>query len=321
MGTVIDAFAHHLPVSFAEKLLQVHPTDELRKLLKHNYFPDMETRVRVLDKLGFDKQVLTIARPTTWIGMPPDLVFKMTRISNDAMADDAKRYPDRFLAVGTLLFPTEEYLPEFDRCIGELGMAGIQIFTNVAGAPLDDPAFRPFFARANETKTPIWIHPQLASGWPTDYALDKSLGWPFETSMALGRLVFSGMMEQFPNLTIIAHHMGGMIMQYSRRLQGFYEVRDTFPGTGLVTLPKDPLEYFKRFYVDTVVTGAVYALEGGYKFFGAEHVVMATDYPYGPDRGERWATREPAMLKEIVGMSQKEKELILGGNMLRLLGR
>jgi len=320
MAIVIDAFAHHLPTSFAEKPLEVHPTDELRKLLKHNYFPDMETRVRVLDKVGFDKQVLTIARPTTWIGLAPDLFPKMTRLSNDAIADDAKKFPDRFLPVGTLLYPTEEYLPEFDRCVNELGMAGIQIFSNIFGVPLDDPSFRPFFARANDTKTPIWIHPQLA-GLSTDYALDKSLGWPFETSLALGRLVFSGMMAQYPNLTIIAHHMGGMITEYSGRLQGFYQIRDTFPGTGFIALPKDPLEYFKRFYVDTALAGAVHALESGYKFFGAEHLVMATDYPYGPDKGERWARVEPAMLDKISGMSQAEKELILGGNMQSLLRR
>jgi aminocarboxymuconate-semialdehyde decarboxylase len=321
MGMVIDAFSHVLPNSFAEALMQAHPTDELRNLLKHNYLPDMETRARVLDKLGIQRQAITLARPTTWVGMAPELVPKMTRLANDAVARDATLFPDRFLAVGTLLFPTEEYLPEFDRCVNELGMVGIQIFTNIGGRPLDDPEFRPFFAHANATRTPIWLHPQLAKGWPPDYALDKSLGWPFETSIALSRLVFSGMMEQYPDLVIIAHHMGGMIPFFSGRLQGFYEIRDTFPGTRLATLPRDPLEYFQRFYVDTVLAGAVHALECGYKFFSAGHVVMATDYPYGPDRGEAWARGQPELLDQIAGLTRAEKDMILGGNLLRLINR
>ena len=321
MGMMIDGFAHHLPRSFAGALMEAHPTEELRKLLTHFTFPDMEERARVLDKLGFDKQVLTLARPTTWIGLRPELIPRMTRLCNDAVALDAKKFPDRFLAVGTLLYPTEEYLPEFDRCIEELGMVGIQIFSNIGGLPLDDPRFRPFFAKANATGTPIWIHPQLAEGWPQDYAIDKLLGWPFETSVALSRLVFSGMMEEYPDLKIITHHMAGMIPFFSGRIRGFYEVRHTFPGTGLATLPRDPLEYFKRFYADTVVTGAVHAFECGYKFFGADHVIMATDYPYGPQQGELWSKLEPEMVNQVSGLTQTEKDMILGGNLLGLMKR
>ena len=124
----------------------------------------MENRIRILDKLGFDKQVLTLARPSTWIGIPTEAIPELTRLANDTVAEAAKQFPDRFIAVGTLLSPTEEYLPELDRCINELGMAGIQIFTNVEGISVDDLGFGPFSQRPIRTKTPIWLHPQLVEG-------------------------------------------------------------------------------------------------------------------------------------------------------------
>lgn len=322
MGIIVDGFAHVLPKSFAEALMQAHPTDELRKLAKHTYFGDMENRIRILDKLGFDKQVLTLARPSTWIGIPTEAIPELTRLANNTVAEAAKRFPDRFIAVGTLLIPTEEYLPELDRCTNELGMAGIQIVTNVDGIPVDDPRFRPFFAKANSTKTPIWLHPQLVKGWAEKYILDKMFGWIYETSVALSRLVFSGMMEQYPDLTIISHHLGAMIPHFAGRIKHFYEFREMFPGTDMVTLPKDPLDYFKRFYGDTatMLSGAGHALQCGRKFFGPDRIIMATDYPFGPQQGE-YSARDTLDEIKRADLPQAEKDMILGGNFLSLIKR
>ena len=320
MGMVIDGFAHVMPKAFAEALMQVHPTDELQKLAKHTYFGDMENRIRVLDKFGLDKQVLTLARPSTWIGISPDALPKMTRLGNDTVAQVARQYPDRFIAVGTLPVPTQEYLPEFDRCLNELGMVGIQILTNIEGKPLDAPEFRPFFEHANATKTPIWIHPQLVQVWSEEYVLDKIFGWLYETSATLARLVFSGIMETYPDLRIIPHHMGAMVPHFSGRIKGFYEARELYPGTKLTTLPRDPLDYFKRFYGDTMLSGAAHAFECGYKFFGPDHIVMATDYPFGPQQGEQWI-KETLDQIDALSLPQPEKDLILGGNLMRLIER
>ncbi len=320
MGLVIDAFAHVMPEAFAEALMKVHPTDELRKLAKHTYFGDMQNRVRVMDKFGLDKQALTLARPSTWIGISPDALPEMTRRANDAVAAVAEEFPGRFIAVGTLPVPTEEYLPEFDRCLNQLGMAGIQILSNIGGKRLHDPQFRPFFAHANATKTPIWIHPQLVEGWSEEFALDKIFGWLYETSITLAQLVFSGMMEEYPDLRIIPHHMGAMVPHNSGRLKGFYQARDLYPGTGFVTLPRDPLDYFKRFYGDTMLCGTVHAFESGYKFFGPEHIVFATDYPFGPHQGEQWI-QETLDQVNAIGLPEHEKELIMSGNLLRLIAR
>jgi len=318
MGTIIDGFSHFLPKPFAEALSRAFPTDELRELATYTYFGDIENRVRVLDKFKIDKQVLTLARPSIWVNMPPDIALKMTRTANDIMAKTAKQFPDRFIATGTLPFLSEEFMPEFDRCIGDLGMKGIQIFANIRGKPLDDPEFRWFFSKANSTRTPIWIHPQLWHGWPQEFTLDKIFGWLFDTSLALSRLVFSGIMEEYADLRIITHHLGAMIPHFSERIKGFYESREMYPQAKFVTLPKDPLDYFRRFYGDTVLNGAVHAFECGYKFFGSEHLIFATDYPFGPGQGEPWIEGTFNQIRDT-HLNQIEKDQILGGNLQRLL--
>jgi len=318
MGIVIDGFSHILPKGFADKLSQAYPTDESRELSGLTYFSDMENRVRILDRYKIDRQVLTLARPNIWLNMPLDLALKMTRVANDSLAKATKQFPDRFISVGTLPILSEEFMPEFDRCVEELGMAGIQIFSNIGGKYLDDPEFQTFFAKANTTRTPIWIHPQVWDGWSQEFALDKLLGWPFDTSWALCRLVFSGMMENYSDLRIITHHMGGMIPHFSGRIQGGYKGKEMFPRAGFIDLPKDPIESFKRFYGDTVLNGAVHAFECGYKFFGPERLIFATDYPFGPEKGEYWIK---VALNDImaVELPKEEKDQIMGGNLIRLL--
>lgn len=320
MGLIIDGFAHVMPKPFAEALNQSYSTDELRELAALTYFGDMENRVRVLDKHKIDKQVLTLARPSIWINMPTEIALKMTRLANDAVAKVAAEYPDRFIAVGTLPILTEEFMPEFDRCLGDLGVAGIQIFSNIGGRPLDDPKFRSFFAKADQTRTPVWLHPQLWGDWSPEFILDKIFGWPFDTSLTLSRLVFSGIMEQYPNLRIISHHMGAMIPHFSERIKGFYDAREMFPRSRCVSLPRDPLEYFRKFYGDAVLNGSVHAFECGYKFFGPGHIVFATDYPFGPGKGEPWMEGALHQIRSV-DLPQSEKEEIFGGNLQRLIER
>jgi aminocarboxymuconate-semialdehyde decarboxylase len=320
MGMVIDGFSHFLPESFSEALISAYPTDELKELSGLDYFADLENRVRVLDKFKIDKQVLTLARPNIWINMPKEIALKMTSIANDALAKAQKEFPDRFISVGALPMLGEEFMPEFDRCLGDLGLAGIQIFSNIGGRFLDDSEFRWFFSKANSTKNPVWIHPQVQREWSQEFGLDKILGWLFDTSIVLCRLVFSGVLEEYPDLRIITHHMGAMIPHFSERIKGTYEGSEMFPRAGFASLPNDPLDYFRRLYADTVLNGSVHAFECGYKFFGPDHIVFATDYPFGPRKGERWIEGALHQIK-TASLPASEKDQILGGNLQRLLTR
>lgn len=320
MRLIVDGFAHVLPMSFAEKIIERYPSPQLQQLVQYPYFGDMENRIRILDKHKIDKQVLTLARPDIWINMPKDILIELTRYANDTVAQVAAKHPDRFLPVGTLPNPGEEFLPEFDRCMNELGMVGIQVFSNVDGKYLDAPEFRAFFDKANATKTPVWIHPQLREEWSNEFILNKILGWPYDTTMVMCRLVFAGVMEQFPDLKIITHHMGGMVPHFSDRIKGFYDASTMYPVSNVVKLAQEPLEYFKRFYNDTVLNGAVHACECGYKFFGAEHVIFATDYPFGPGEGETWMAGILRQMEQLE-IPAAEKELIYSKNILKLLER
>ena len=319
MGLIIDGFSHFMPKSFAEELYKAHPTDELRELASFEYFGHVEERVRVLDKYIIDKQVLTLARPSIWLDLPAEIVPEMTRLANDAVAESARQFPDRFIPVGSLPVPDEQSMPEFDRCIDELGMAGIQIFANVDGKNLDEPEFRAFFEKANKTKVPVWIHPQLWKEWSTDFVLDKIFGWIFDTSLAMSRLVFSGIMEACPDLRLITHHMGAMVPHFSERIKGFYGA-GIFPRVKFAPLSQDLLVYFKRFYADTVLNGSVHAFECGYKFFGPEQIIFATDYPFGPEKGETWI-KDTLLQVESTDLPPAEKDQIFGGNLMRLIER
>ena len=130
------------------------------------------------------------------------------------------KYPDRFpgFVASMPMNNPDACLKEIDRAIDELNAVGIQFFTNVNGAPLDLPELKPLFAKMHEVDLPIWIHPARGaniSDYPTEdrskYEIWFVFGWPYETSVAVARLVFGYYFDEFPNLKIITHHMGAMI--------------------------------------------------------------------------------------------------------------
>ena len=148
----------------------------------------------------------------------------LARVANDSMAQLCAKHPDRFpgFAAALNMLDMDGAVAEGQRAIKQLGARGLQIYTNVAGRPLDDPAYLPIFALAAEHDLPIWLHPARTASDMPDYTSEKvsryemwwCFGWPYETSVAMARLVFCGMFDRFPKLKIITHHCGGMIPYY-----------------------------------------------------------------------------------------------------------
>src|SRR6185436_4853946 len=267
---ILDIYTHILPDRFFREMSRVSPKLE-----------NIGARLRGVKKL-FDLE----AR-----------FAEMDEIGDDAMAELCAAHPTRFPAfvAAVSLDDVDAALKEAERAITTLGARGIQIFTNIAGHPLDEERFKPVFAAMAAHDLPIWLHPARTAAMPDYAAEEKSrfemwwcFGWPYETSVAMARLVFSGVFDRHPNLKVVTHHLGGgMIPFFDGRIGAGMEVlgsrtSDEDYSKVLKSLKRPHLDYFREFYADTALFGAGNGLICGLDFFGADHVVFSTDAPLGP---------------------------------------
>jgi predicted TIM-barrel fold metal-dependent hydrolase len=323
MAERIDAFAHVLPKPFLDEMMEVHPTEELDALSDAPRFWDMNIRFDDLDEYGINKQVITLARPPIWQGIGRGDAFEMIRLANNEVKKLANEHPDRLIPVATIPFLDGEFIDEFERCVDDLDMAGVQIFSNVDGKPIDAEPFLPFYDAVESKDVPIWLHPQLHEWheWDSEYMLHKILGWPFDTSLALARLVFGGVMDRHPDLKLIPHHMGSMIPHFTNRLNMFHEMlvehRDVYPYN-VNELNGSVEETFSQFYGDTCRCGASDVLEDGLSFYGEDQFVFATDYPFGPNEGRGFLREEVQAVKNM-DVHDETRKKVYGENLKSLL--
>ena len=324
---VIDAYSHVFPQRLIDALSDVKPSAELAALRaqsKHNF--EHERRLAYMDQHGFDIQVLVLARPPVWLGMERADIHRLTRVANESIAEFAARRPDRFLGVGVLPVVDDTMMAEFERIHGELGLKGVLIFSNIEGKPLDDPSMWPLYERAAAVDFPIWIHPQHANYYPwiRKDVLDRVLAWPFDTSLAMARLVYGGVFERFPSIKFVTHHMGGMIPHFANRIAAFAETSaEEYAKLGLggeagPKLTGSALDHFRHFYNDCISNGSPEAVTVAVNFFGADHVLFGTDFPFGPDNGERWPLDELRTIKTMP-MSEDDRARILYRNAQHLM--
>jgi aminocarboxymuconate-semialdehyde decarboxylase len=222
-------------------------------------------------------------------------------------------------------------LEEMDYAIKNFGARGVQVLSSVNGVALDHPDYFPIFERmANHHQLPIWMHPIRLAKKPDYVDEEKSryevwqvLGWPYETSVAMSRIVFSGLLEKLPNLKMITHHCGGMIPFFGGRAETLWaqlgsRSADNSEADVLKSLSKPPIDYFKMFYGDTVLGGSASALRCGLDFFGTEHVVFASDCPFDPEGGEMYI-REGINSVFAVGLSPQEIHQVCCSNANELM--
>ena len=225
----IDIFNHVMPVPYLDMMKQ-HLKDPgiLKRMSNLRMLWDIEARVRMLDEKFPDvQQVLTLSLPSPELVGDPDLAPELARIANDGMAGMVAKWPKKFPAfVASLpMNNVPAALEEMDRAIAKLGARGVQICTSVNGRPLDEPEFFPVFERiTNHHDRPIWMHParpasraDYAGETKSKYEIWQVLGWPMETSVAMARIVFSGLLQRLPKMRIITHHCGGMIPYFAGR--------------------------------------------------------------------------------------------------------
>jgi aminocarboxymuconate-semialdehyde decarboxylase len=298
-----------------------HFSSEMTVAHNRSLFPELrvkltdpKVRLADMDRMGIDIQGVASFVSQYYYWAPPDLGVEVARVQNDGIAEMVATQPDRFFGLATLpLQDAALAIAEMERAVGQLGFRAVQIGSNIAGKDLDHPSLRPFFVRAAEMKVPVLIHPNGFTGGErmADYFLINIVGNPLDSTMALIRLIFSGLLAEIPDLRVIGVHGGGYLGSYQARMDHAWEVR---PECRL-NISEPPSAYLRRqVYLDHVVfTPAAVAFLVGQ--MGADHVVLGTDYPF--DMGEA----DPVgLVKAVPGLSTDDRRLIQGGNAVRLLG-
>ena len=328
----IDIFNHIFPKKFFDKYIDAGQggKDIGKRVSNIQTIVDVDSRLRILDEFGDYVQVITLPLPPLEILAGPDKSPELAREGNDGLAELVKKH-DRFLGFAASLPMNNPKAAEKEmtRALDELGAFGIQMYSNAAGKPLDSPEFLPLFEEAVRRDIPIWVHPARGADFPdyqtesrSQYEIWWTFGWPYETSVAMARLVFSGYFDKFPTLKIITHHMGGMIPYFEGRVgYGWDQLGKRTTDVDYVSLLKSmkkrPVEYFKNFYADTALFGAAPATQCGFDFFGLENVVFASDMPFEPAPG--LYARETIKCVEGLDLTKEQKEQIYRGNAERLL--
>jgi predicted TIM-barrel fold metal-dependent hydrolase len=330
----IDIFNHFFPKRYFDEYINLGASlkDLGKRVQSMPTIADLDARFRVMDEFGEYKQFLTLAAPPLEALAAPDKTPRMAEIANNGLAELCQKHPGRFVgfAASLPLNNPDATMKELERSVTQLGARGIQIYTNIAGKPLDLPEFQPMFDECARRDLAILMHPARAANF-TDYLSEpKSLyeiwwtfGWPYETSAAMSRMVFSGLFDRHPDLKIVTHHMGGMIPYFEGRVGYGWDAlgsrtSDVDYVSLLKSMKKRPIEYFRLFYADTALFGGRAGTQCGLDFFGVDHAVFASDVPFEPAPG--LYIRETIRVTESLNLSAGEKDRIYRRNAEKLLG-
>jgi len=302
---------------------------------------DLDARFRIMD--NYDEYMQVIAM----VGSPIESIAEgeaaeeLARIANDEVARLVNQHPTRFLC-GLAMLPLndiEASLKELDRAVNELKLKGLFIHTPLfffsretkppqGGKALDSPELLPIYEKMAEYNLPIWIHPnplwdfknsEYTSEPASKYSAWHIFGWPYQDTIAQIRLVFSGILEKYPDLKLINHHAGGMIPFFEKRLTCLCNMAEMRTGSDIKQhLKKSPVEYLRKFYNDTAIGGSTGALTCTYQFCGADHMLFGTDMPFDMELGNE-GIRETIRSIEEMDIPADEKEAIFEHNIRRLL--
>ena len=273
----------------------------------------VEQRLADMGRMGIDVQAISTSPMQYYYGLDTDLGRQTSRIINQRLAEIVASHPDRFVGLGTVPLQAPELaVAELEYCMKSLGFRGLEIGTNVVGLELSDSRFEPFFARAEELNAIIFLHP---SGFTeprrlTQHFLTNVIGNPLDTTVALAHIVFGGVLERHPGLKFVAAHGGGYMGHYPARMDHAYRVRPECHDH----IKRPPSYYMKKIYYDTMVFSHE-QLEHLVNLWGADHVVIGTDYPY--DMGYY---KPVDFVNNTRLLTRAQKTAIIGGNAAKLLG-
>src|SRR3954452_19498243 len=310
----IDGHAHYFPAPYMSFLAR-HGREGTGRA--EGAPITLDQRLEMLDAVGIDLQVLSISASTPY-SLPEAAVIEASRLANDLYVDLCRQYPGRYLAFATVPLPyVDAALRELERALALPEGVGITLGCSIAGRPLDDPAFAPFFAELDRRGTVLFLHPQGIGAGPgtADYGLTWLIGATFEDTVTALRLLFSGWLERYPRIRTIVPHLGGPLPFLKQRVDDLAAANVAREQKREIGPDEMPSRWYRKLWYDTVNSHPA-ALRCACETFGPDRILLGTDYPYLV--GPRW---EPLVrYVENAGLSPQDTEAILGGNAQALLG-
>jgi aminocarboxymuconate-semialdehyde decarboxylase len=323
---IIDFHNHYYPPKYLDALERGPSTVRITRDASNNpvlHYPgdynvavpghrDIDYREQVLRESGVDTQVITLTTPGTHVEEPV-VAVRLAQLVNDAFARVVSDKKGRFATLATLpMNDPAASVAELRRCMEQLHFRGAMLFSNVNGTALYDARFTRLYEVANELEAVLYIHPTnpISVEAMTDFWLMPLVGFLFDTTLAAAGLVFSGVIEKFPDIRWVLGHLGGAIPYLAERLdRGFSAFKECRQHIG-----QPPSSYLKKFYYDTVNFDPR-AIELAINFAGPDHILAGSDYPHQIGSIEK-------MLKSIrdLRVTEEVKARILGVNAAHLLG-
>ena len=272
---------------------------------------DLEQRFAMMDAAGIDIQVMSMTSPNVYAFEQGDAI-DVARMVNDEYAGIKDRHPDRLRCLASVPLGTGAEVDELDRAILNLGLDGLIVGTNVHGKTLDDPSFEPFWRRVDELGLPVLLHPMapmVGTTYLDRFALVPMVGFPFDTTLAVMRLIWSGFFDRFRRLKLIASHTGGALAFLTGRFEIGYDAYAECRGNA-----ERPAEVLRKIWYDTISYHPP-ALRCLAESVGISQMVFGTDYPHVIGDAAR-----VMVSLEAAGFSAAELEAIYHGNFLEGLG-
>jgi aminocarboxymuconate-semialdehyde decarboxylase len=272
---------------------------------------DVAKRIEDMDRVGIDVEVVSLSTPNVFFANAQSQP-SVARMVNDAYAELISRHPKRFKGFASIpMDAPDAALAELYRAIDELKLNGVILLSNIGGKALTSPEYRPFFEEANRIKLCVFLHPMLpVNSEPfREYVLGPIVGFPFDTTLAVARMCYDGMFEEFPNIRWIIGHLGGAVPYLMERMDnGFRDFAECRQK-----IDKLPSLYLKQLYYDTV-SFSPHTLKMVLDMVGADHMVMGSDYPHLLGSIDRSVTSI-----ESLEISDPEKEQIFSRSALSIL--
>jgi len=287
----VDCQSHVFPVKYAEIILKNKKTvqaykdndhyivqyGELQQFKLNPEIYDPQRTIIEMDEAGIDVSVISMNIPGPEM-LDPELGVEAATVCNDCLAEICSRFPGRFVGLASLpLQDVDASISEFNRALDSLDLRGMILYSHIGGKPVDAPEFEPIYEIAERRRVPVVLHPTVPT-WGAvikDYSMIPMVGLMMDTSIAMLRLILSGVMERHPNLRVVHPHCGGVLPYLMPRIVEQTEVK----GRGRAHIKKSPESYYSQVYLD-LVSPSVQAMRYAYDFSGPDKLLFGSDRPW-----------------------------------------